>query len=283
MIRARSRPVGCHVFVSGGLRRAPERALERGADVVQIFPSNPRGWAIPNPDRAEEDALRERLDELGFPLFLHAPYLVNVAARDTAVLERSVENLEFALARGARLGARGVVVHTGSSGGDDRAVALTRASASLLHLLDRVEGCDLLVELTAGSGNLLASTVEEIAELLAASDDHPRVRVCIDTCHLFAAGLDISEPAARRTLRAQLRDLDPARVALVHVNDSRDPVGSRRDRHARIGLGEIGIDALAAVVRLPELAHAPLVIETPGDAAEQRDDLALLRRVATAC
>jgi deoxyribonuclease-4 len=174
-------------------------------------------------------------------------------------------------------------VHTGSSGGDDRAVALTRASASLLHLLDRVEGCDLLVELTAGSGNLLASTVEEIAELLAASDDHPRVRVCIDTCHLFAAGLDISEPAARRTLRAQLRDLDPARVALVHVNDSRDPVGSRRDRHARIGLGEIGIDALAAVVRLPELAHAPLVIETPGDAAEQRDDLALLRRVATAC
>jgi deoxyribonuclease-4 len=283
VIRARSRPVGCHVFVSGGLRRAPERALERGADVVQIFPSNPRGWAIPNPDRAEEDALRERLDELGFPLFLHAPYLVNVAARDTAVLERSVENLEFALARGARLGARGVVVHTGSSGGDDRAVALTRASASLLHLLDRVEGCDLLVELTAGSGNLLASTVEEIAELLAASDDHPRVRVCIDTCHLFAAGLDISEPAARRTLRAQLRDLDPARVALVHVNDSRDPVGSRRDRHARIGLGEIGIDALAAVVRLPELAHAPLVIETPGDAAEQRDDLALLRRVATAC
>jgi deoxyribonuclease-4 len=275
--------VGCHVFVSGGLRRAPERALERGADVVQIFPSNPRGWAIPNPDRAEEEAVRERLDELGFPLFLHAPYLVNVAARDTTVLERSVANLEFALARGARLGARGVVVHTGSSGGDDRALALERASTTLLHLLDRVEGCDLLVELTAGSGNLLASTVEEIVELIAACEAHPRVRVCIDTCHLFAAGLDITRPEAQRVLRSQLQDLDPARVTLVHVNDSRDPVGSRRDRHARIGRGEIGIDALAAVARLPELAHAPLVIETPGDAAEQRDDLALLRRVAAAC
>jgi deoxyribonuclease-4 len=275
--------VGCHVFVSGGLRRAPERALERGADVVQIFPSNPRGWAIPNPDRAEEEAVRERLDELGFPLFLHAPYLVNVAARDTTVLERSVANLEFALARGARLGARGVVVHTGSSGGDDRALALERASTTLLHLLDRVEGCDLLVELTAGSGNLLASTVEEIVELIAACEAHPRVRVCIDTCHLFAAGLDITRPEARRVLRSQLQDLDPARVTLLHVNDSRDPVGSRRDRHARIGRGEIGIDALAAVARLPELAHAPLVIETPGDAAEQRDDLALLRRVAAAC
>jgi deoxyribonuclease-4 len=275
--------VGCHVFVSGGLRRAPERALERGADVVQIFPSNPRGWAIPNPDRAEEDAVRERLDELGFPLFLHAPYLVNVAARDSTVLERSVENLEFALARGARLGARGVVVHTGSSGGDDRTLALERASTTLLHLLDRVEGCDLLVELTAGSGNLLASTVEEIVELIAACDAHPRVRVCIDTCHLFAAGLDITRPETQRALRTQLQELDPARVTLVHVNDSRDPVGSRRDRHARIGRGEIGIDALAAVARLPELAHAPLVIETPGDATEQRDDLALLRRVATAC
>jgi deoxyribonuclease IV len=275
--------VGCHVFVSGGLRRAPERALERGADVVQIFPSNPRGWAIPNPDRAEEDAVRDRLDELGFPLFLHAPYLVNVAARDSTVLERSVENLEFALARGARLGARGVVVHTGSSGGDDRTLALERASTTLLHLLDRVEGCDLLVELTAGSGNLLASTVEEIVELIAACDAHPRVRVCIDTCHLFAAGLDITRPEAQDALRTQLQELDPARVTLVHVNDSRDPVGSRRDRHARIGRGEIGIDALAAVARLPELAHAPLVIETPGDATEQRDDLALLRRVAAAC
>jgi deoxyribonuclease IV len=275
--------VGCHVFVSGGLRRAPERALERGADVVQIFPSNPRGWAIPNPDRAEEDAVRDRLDELGFPLFLHAPYLVNVAARDSTVLERSVENLEFALARGARLGARGVVVHTGSSGGDDRTLALERASTTLLHLLDRVEGCDLLVELTAGSGNLLASTVEEIVELITACDAHPRVRVCIDTCHLFAAGLDITRPEAQDALRTQLQELDPARVTLVHVNDSRDPVGSRRDRHARIGRGEIGIDALAAVARLPELAHAPLVIETPGDATEQRDDLALLRRVAAAC
>jgi deoxyribonuclease-4 len=275
--------VGCHVFVAGGLRRAPERALERGADVVQIFPSNPRGWAIPNPDRAEEDAVRERLDELGYPLFLHAPYLVNVAARDTTVLERSVENLEFALARGARLGARGVVVHTGSSGGDDRNLALERASTTLLRLLDRVEGCDLLVELTAGSGNLLASTVEEIVEFIAACDAHPRVRVCIDTCHLFAAGLDITRPEARRALRTHLQDLDPARVTLVHVNDSRDPLGSRRDRHARIGRGQIGIDALAAVARLPELVHAPLLIETPGDAAEQRDDLALLRRVATAC
>src|SRR5204862_5554204 len=122
--------------------------LERGADAVQIFPSNPRGWAIPDPNRREEHALRARLEELGFPLFLHAPYLVNVAARDDTVLERSVENLEFALARGARLGARGVVVHTGSSGGDDRRLALKRASETLLRLLERVEGCDLLVELT---------------------------------------------------------------------------------------------------------------------------------------
>jgi deoxyribonuclease-4 len=274
--------VGCHVFVTGGLRRALDRALERGADVVQIFPSNPRGWAIPEPDRREEEMFRARLDERGWPLFLHAPYLVNVAAPDAAVHERSTEAMAFGLARGARLGARGVVVHTGSSGRDDRALALKRAADTLLRLLDRVEGCDVLVELTAGSGNLLASTVEEIAELLDACERHPRVRVCVDTCHLFAAGVDLTRPPARSAVRAALRELDPERVALVHVNDSRDPVGSRRDRHARIGTGAIGLDALGAVVRFPELRHAPLVLETPGDAAEQRADVALLRRVAAA-
>lgn len=269
------------MFVAGGLARALRRAEERGCDAVQIFPSNPRGWAVPDCDPVEEAAWRDAVDARGYASFVHAPYLVNVASRDPAVHERSTTNLEFALARCARLGARGVVVHAGSAGGDDRAVALRRAADTLLRLLDRVDGADVLVEMTAGSGNLLAGTVEQVAELLHACDDDPRVRVCVDTCHLFAAGVDLTRPAGRRRLREELRELGPARVAVVHVNDSRDPVGSRRDRHARVGSGTIGADALGIVIRMPELRHAPLVLETPGDASAQRDDVMLVRELAS--
>ena len=265
------------MFVAGGLRRALQRARDRGAETLQIFPSNPRGWAVPEPDLAEESTFREQLDARSTPLFLHAPYLVNLASRDPVVLERSTASLEFALARGARLGALGLVVHAGSATGDDRRAALDRASATILRLLDRIEGCNLVVELTAGSGDLIASTVEQVAELLDACDAHPRVRVCVDTCHLYAAGVDIAAARVRKQLRQDLQALDPARVAVVHVNDSRDPLGSRRDRHARVGHGTIGIDTLRAVVKIPELRHAPLVLETPGDAAEQRDDIARIR------
>ncbi|MBV8952290.1 MAG: deoxyribonuclease IV [Actinobacteria bacterium] len=280
MPRPSRRPVGCHVFVAGGLRRALHRACDRGAEVLQIFPSNPRGWAVPVPDVAEEAWFRASIEARSMPLFLHAPYLVNIASRDDSVLDRSRASLEFALARGARLGARGVVVHAGSATGDDRASALARATSTILSLLDRVEGCDLVVELTAGSGDLLASTVEQVAEVIDACDRHPRVRACVDTCHLYAAGVDISRPTARRRLRDELRALDPSRVAVVHVNDSRDPPGSRRDRHARVGQGTIGLEPLRAVLRIPELRHAPLVLETPGTAIEQRDDLVLVRELA---
>jgi deoxyribonuclease-4 len=274
--------VGCHVFVVGGLARALRRAEERDCDAVQIFPSNPRGWAVPDCDPAEEAEWRDAIDAREYASFVHAPYLVNIASRDPVVHERSTTNLEFALARSARLGARGVVVHAGSAGDDDRAVALRRAAETLLRLLDRVDGTDVLVEMTAASGNLLAGTVEQVAELLTACDDHPRVGVCVDTCHLFAAGVDLRRPAGRRRLREELRELGPERVAVVHVNDSRAPVGSRRDRHARVGTGTIGADALGVVIRMPELRHAPLLLETPRDAAEQRADVALVRTLTAA-
>lgn len=235
---------------------------------------------MPEPDRGDEVLFRSELEALSMPLFLHAPYLVNIAARDDTVLERSRASLEFALARGARLGAAGLVVHSGSATGDDRDAALARAAGTILRLLDRVDGCDLVVELTAGSGDLLASTVADVAELLAACGSHPRVRVCVDTCHLFAAGVDITRPATRRRLREELRALGPARVAVVHVNDSRDPLGSRRDRHARVGYGTIGVETLRSVVRLPELSRAPLILETPGNSIEQRHDVALVRELA---
>jgi deoxyribonuclease-4 len=276
-VAARRRRVGCHLFVSGGLPRALDRAEERGCDALQVFPSNPRGWAVPHPDERAERALADGVAERGWPLFLHAPYLVNVSSPDPLVRDRSVANLAFALERGTRLGAVGVVVHTGSARGAPRDEAVGRAAGVLVDLAERHPDTQLLVELTAGSGEMIAASVEELTELLAACDDHPRVRACLDTCHLYAAGHDLRSTAGRRRLRNAIRELGPERVAVVHVNDSRDPLDSRRDRHARIGTGTIGLDALRTVLRWPELRHAPLLLETPGDADEQRSDVALLR------
>ncbi len=274
------RAVGCHVSVAGGLPRAVDQALRRGCDALQIFPSNPRGWAVPDPDLGAEAELAARVSELGFPLFLHAPYLINLSAPDRAVHEHSVHNLGFALERGARLAADGVVVHTGSARGNAREVAVRRAAGAILGLLDRVDGIDLVIELTAGSGFMIAGTVAEANDLLEACEHHPRVRICLDTCHLYAAGVDFTTRTGLRRLRAELRELDPERVSVIHVNDSRDPLGSRRDRHARVGSGTIGLEPFRAFLHTTGLRHVPLVLETPGTIDEQIHDVALVRRLS---
>jgi len=272
-----SRPVGAHVFVSGGLERAVHRAVERGCDALQVFPSNPRGWAIPDPDPAEEERFRDAITELAFPLFVHAPYLVNLASTDPGVVARSHHNLRFALARAGRIGARAVIVHAGQGLDADRPEAIARLAGEIHSVLDAVEGVALALELTASGRCPLARTVDEVTEILDVLGWPDRVRVCVDTCHLWAAGCDFSTTKAAAALAASLRTLGPERVAVVHVNDSHDPLGSRRDHHANLGAGTIPPAAFRRFLQLPELAHAPAIVETPATAADKAADVALVR------
>lgn len=277
-------PVGAHVSPSGGVARAVERVRERGGDTLQVFSSNPRAWALPACDPDVEAAGRGALADGGLPLWFHVPYLVNLASPDAVTLGRSMATMEFALERGARLAAAGVVVHAGHAVGAERVDALGRAARSLRRLLEVSEGpdaTDLLVELTAGGRGAIACCPEEAAELLDAVDGHPRLKVCIDTCHLWAAGVALASEEGRAALAAGLRDLGPGRVALVHVNDSADPPGSRRDRHRNLGRGTIPPDAFAALFALPELGGAALVTETPGTVEEQAADVAAVRRAVS--
>ena len=273
------RSVGCHVPVSGGLSRALAQGEERGCDAIQAFPSNPRGWAVPSPDLAEEELLAQGVLERRWPLFLHSPYLVNIGAPDPAVHERSIINLGFSLERGVRLGAVGVVVHTGSAKGESRDEAVARAGETVVDLLEAIPDSNILIEITAGSGSLIAGTIDELADVFEAAEWHPRLGICLDTCHLFAAGVDISSETGRKKMRASLKEIGPERVKVIHVNDSRDPLGSRRDRHARIGQGEIGEEPLQKILAWSELKHAPLILETPGDAKENAEDIAIVRRL----
>ena len=273
-------PVGSHVPVAGGLSKALAYAREIGAGAVQVFVSNPRGWAPSAGDPALDEAFRAECAAAAIPVYVHAPYLVNFGSPTEATLSRSVAAVEHALRRGTAIGARGVVVHAGSAvAGAHRDQALTQLRSHLLPVLEAADpaGPKVLVEPTAGGGQALAATVQHLEPWFAQLDSHELLGVCLDTCHAFAAGHDVAAPGGmKKTLDALVKAVGRGRLALVHANDSKDPLGSSRDRHESIGAGHIGKDAFAELFRHPATRGVPVVLETPGDAAAHRRDVELL-------
>jgi deoxyribonuclease-4 len=264
-------------------RGALRYAVDVGAEAIQVFVSNPRGWAPSPGDPRDDHAFREGCAAARMPVFVHAPYLVNLGSPTLATQQKSVQALEHALGRGAAIGACGVVVHSGSAvAGARRSSALDQLRELLLPLLDGVpaDGPRLLIEPTAGGGQSLAARVEELAEYFDVLERHPRLGVCLDTCHAQAAGHDLAAPGGvRSTLNALVKAVGRGRLGLLHANDSRDPLGSRRDRHEAIGAGSIGTDPFRELFVHPATRAVPVVVETPGGAAGHRRDLALLRRL----
>lgn len=273
--------MGAHVPVAGGLVKALAYAAEIRAEAVQVFVSNPRGWAPSDGDPAQDERFRATCRAGKIPVYVHAPYLVNFGSPTEATRRRSVVAVTHALRRGAELGARGVIVHAGSAvAGAHREQALGQLRADLLPILDAADpdGPRVLVEPTAGGGQALCATVDQLAPWFAQVDDHPMLGVCLDTCHLFAAGHDLAAPGgAKRVLDLMVKTIGRGRLGLVHANDSRDPLGSGRDRHAPIGQGRMGPDMFAELFRHPATRGVPVIVETPGDAASHRQDLDLLR------
>lgn len=275
--------IGAHVPVRGGILSAIPAARERGAEAVQVFVSNPRAWAPPRVPPPEAEAFREAWagSALG-PLFVHAPYLVNVASPDPVVLERSQALLAATLRASAAYGATAVVVHAGAGGRGEPRAALRRAAASFRRACREAEATAVAVELMAGTAGAIASTFAEAARLFDATGDD-RLVLCVDTCHLFAAGYALDRPEGVAACFEELRATGLAeRLVLVHANDARDPRGSRRDRHEHVGEGFIGPEGFRAILARPELAGLALVVETEGDARAHRRDIETLRRLARA-
>ncbi|MFP4234568.1 MAG: deoxyribonuclease IV [Nitriliruptoraceae bacterium] len=249
--------LGAHVPIAD----PPAAAAERAAEVVQVFLSSPRRWAPPKPQAGPWTVPASQL-----PRFVHSPYLLNLASPDEQVRTRSLTLLQATCTAAEAIGALGVVVHGGQLGaGEDPALGPARWRQALAQLETTVP---VLVEDTAGGPHAVASTVERIARLWAGLHDVPvPLGFCLDTCHLHAAG----EPLVAGTERL-LAEL--GRIDLVHVNDSKDPLGSGRDRHENLGAGQLDPSELLAAL---ELADAPAVVETPGGAEQQAADLAWLR------
>jgi deoxyribonuclease-4 len=276
-------PIGAHVPASGGLARKALPYAERvGATAVQVFVSNPRGWALAPGNPAQDDAFRSHCATTGLPAFVHATFLVNLASPTEATVERSAASLAHAAERARAVGARGVVFHAGSAvGGTRRDEAMNQLREHLLPLLDSLpdDGPDLLVEPTAGGGFALAARVEDLGPYFAAVEHHPRLGVCLDTCHVWAAGHDLAAPGGMKTtLDTLVATVGEGRLKLVHANDSKDPLGSLRDRHETLGAGQIGLDAFTDLFSHPEARGVPIVVETPSkdDGAGHATDIAAL-------
>jgi deoxyribonuclease-4 len=277
--------VGGHAPAAGGLAKAALRYVEQtSATAVQVYVSNPRGWALTDGDPKQDAAFRDGCGTAGVRSYVHAALLVNLGSPTEATVTNSVATLEHALRRAHHIGAEGVVFHAGSAvdaGHATKALAVVRHV--LLPLLDRARSAGwppLLVEPSAGGGRSLASRVEHLEEYLAAVDGHPHLGVCFDTCHAWAAGHDLAKPGGMTaTLDALVAAAGPDRLRLIHANDSKDTCGSTRDRHESVGKGQIGPDAFAELLSHPAARSVPVIVETKSgpDAAEHAADIALLR------
>jgi deoxyribonuclease-4 len=272
---------GAHVSRRGeGVTGAFAECRRRRAACAQVFLSNPRAWAPPSfaDEVAAAFGAAWRGSGLG-PLAAHAPYPVNIASADPGTLRRSRRLLTATARTAEALGVDILVVHAGSGGSASTGVARRRAAMSLREVIAAAPRVRVVAELMAGTAGAVASRPEEAAELLNAVGDH-RLGLCLDTCHLFAAGVSLDRPDGAEGLVDDLERLGVlSRVALVHVNDSVFGRGERRDRHADLGDGRIGRRGVGALARTT-LGEVPWVLETPGDADRQRADLAWLRRAA---
>ncbi|MFF9071225.1 deoxyribonuclease IV [Streptomyces sp. NPDC014646] len=276
-------PVGGHVPVAGGLAKVGlPYAREMGAEAVQVFVANPRGWATPVGNPAEDERFRAECAAASVPAYVHAPYLINFGSHTEATVERSVESLRHSLRRAREIGALGVVVHTGSAtGGRPRERALAQVRTHLRPLLDELTHDDdpfLLLESTAGQGSSLCSRTWDFGPYFEALDSHPRLGVCLDTCHIHAAGHDLSGPEGmRQTLDLLVDTVGADRLKLIHANDSKEAAGAHKDRHANIGAGHIGEEPFRELFSHPATAGVPLIIETPGGKDGHAADVARLK------
>jgi deoxyribonuclease-4 len=276
--------IGGHGPVAGGLARAALPYLDRSAaGVVQVYVSNPRGWALSTGDPKQDTAFRDGVGERGASAYVHASLLVNLGSPTPLTVQRSAATLAHALDRAEAIGARGVVFHAGSAVDPQYAdTALRQVREALLPLLDVAAAQGLpkvLVEPSAGGGRSLASKVQDLGPYLAAVEHHPWLGVCFDTCHAWAAGHDLATPGGMtETLDTLVATVGQDRLQLIHANDSKDECGSTRDRHETIGAGRIGTAAFAELLAHPATAGIPVIVETPTKEHEgHAADIALLK------
>jgi deoxyribonuclease-4 len=247
------------------VKKALDNAIEMGADAVQLFVQSPRTWRFPEHDPADLESFRSKREEAGIPALVHALYLINLAAPDDAIYSKSVDTMRSTVDAACAIEADAVIFHVGSHLGAGLETGLERVVPALEQVLDRCnERTWLLVENSAGAGGTIGRSIDELVAIVDALGRHERLGVCLDSCHLFVSGVDVTDPVV---MGALLADVD-ARIGLdrlraLHANDAKAPLGSNRDRHDNIGDGLIG-EGLGVFLAQPAVQDLPVVLEVPG-------------------
>jgi deoxyribonuclease-4 len=277
------RPLGAHMSIAGGVDRAIERGLSIGCAAIQMFTKSNNQWAarpLPGDEVLRFRSERARLGDL--PVVAHDSYLINLCSPDDLLYEKSVDACRLELERCARLGIETLVVHPGAHMGQGEEFAIRRIAGAIDRIHDRVPrtGASIALETMAGQGTVIGHRFEQIARIIALTRDPDRVGVCLDTCHIFAAGYDLrTRPAYEETLRAFACDIGFGRLRAVHVNDSKRELGSRVDRHEHIGKGFLGLEAFRLLMNDRRFLDVPLLLETPKDEKTLREDVDNLDRL----
>jgi len=270
---------GAHVSAAGGISKAIDRVEEIGGDAVQVFTQSPRMWRPTAHSPEELERFRERRRAAGVKaVSCHALYLVNLASRDDAVRSNSLTALRATMETANDLGADAVVFHVGSHLGYGFDEAVDVVAPALRELLElTTDELWLCMENAAGAGGTIGRSIAELAALCDATEGHPRLGICLDSCHWWASGVDVSD---RATLAEALDDLDARigfdRLRVLHVNDSKTALGSNRDRHELVGKGHIG-EGLATFLGHPAVQSLPAIVETWEDKGRDTEDLERMR------
>lgn len=278
-------PVVIGAHVKGGLKGAVASALDIGAETIQIFIGSPQTWKCPAPavDDVRNFMKGVKQHQLG-PVFVHGNYLVNLAGTTPDFLAKSIENLSLALQMSDAAGARGLIFHPGSAMKSTYEEALARFIKALEQVLDGYKGdCKLLLEVCAGQGQTIGDKFSEFKDILSAFGYDKRLGVCWDTCHLFNAGYDVAtEDGLKKTIDEFEKEVGFEWLYCIHANDSKNPLGARKDRHENIGQGHIGEDGFRRMLQHKQLRQYPWILEVPGfeDKGPDKKNIEIMKRLA---
>ena len=273
--------LGAHVSIAGSLAKAPERAYEIGCETFQIFTKSQMRWDIPPLDKEVAENFKKNVKNYNLSFgTVHASYLVNIASPDPITRMRSINNLAVDLERAELLNMPYLVFHPGAhkGAGEKKGIKLIAEAIDQIFDITSSEKTMLLLETTAGSGTNIGYRLEHLSEIIALTKFSKRVGICVDTCHIFAAGYDIRTEAGIKSFMDRADSLfGLGRIKAFHLNDSLGELGSRVDRHAEIGKGNIGVKAFEVLVNLQEFKNTPGILETPGGSERYKANIKLLK------
>lgn len=270
---------GAHVSTAGGVDKAAERAHKQGCEVMQIFVQSPQTFKTSKTTPKEVDNFLLSLKKCRIArVYVHAPYLINLASPNNKIRYGSIGLIRKNLERASQFGCVSLMTHIGSYGDGNKKKGLEVVIQSLRKILDGYTGsCQLLLELSAGSGGIIGSQFEEIKTILTTIRSYP-LGVCLDTAHIFASGYPLDGKInINQTLKTFEEIIGLSKLSVIHLNDSLTPFGSKKDRHADIGGGTIGLDNFKFLINHPKLRAVDMILETPGDDKRRLKDIRLLK------